>query len=853
MPDTTDPLDAHTLLITSTYLDRGTDRLDPAEPVPLFHVLQAALAGGRSPHDVREQLAALGYRVPAPERLAELPEDAAQLVSYGLDAASPWLKNHFAPRLRGFILWAATQLRRSPAELAAAYTALGFEVRDPGRFPASADEVDEDDLVLVSDGLSGEWPWYEETEPATMRGRILWAAERLGEPPAEVAARYARLGYRTPGLGSPPEEVSRRDRRLASDSVDGRAPWLGDDALVPLGQVLTIVDRTEDDAKEPEAIAAAAVRVAGDLTGLGYRVEPGAAEVTADDLVLISQEMNGVPPWLDQAGPVPVGHVLHLAQKHGRNPNALVIRLARLGYRHLPKGSLADHVDADELALAGYTRTTWQGDRHAWLEQEDPGWFPHVLKTASRTGRPPAEIMGRLRALGYRIPEVTLPATVTDEDVRLVNRSFDDSDRWLGVDEPVPVSHVLRAAHARGVSVSAVLSRLAELGLRCLPAVPDRTVTEDDLRLVSADGRGSTNWLENTVPYGRVLHAAATTGRSVQETVDRYRELGYTGLALPAPPLPASVSEDDLLLFRLGTSEWAPHWPAVDEEIPLGHILLRAATEAVAPAETGRRLRALGFHRLPAALPDTPFAGDPVLVSRDRRPTGDLLDPASPVPADHMWSAGRRLGVSPYEVMRRLIALGYTFPFTPRPEDRLILSLNADGDAPWSGTSGLGHILLTAKVLGRPPAEIAARRVELGYGWQDLPELDGYDEEDILLLSQGLDSRGPWFDRGSTPSLLHVLRAARATGRSPEEIAARLARLGYPVTLPTSPRTDDIDLLEALGRRWAPLYVEDVLGIASRTGRSPAEAAASLRALGYEVPDAAYPNRRPAPTAPRRA
>ncbi|MGW9499260.1 wHTH domain-containing protein [Streptomyces prasinus] len=843
MPNTHD---SHVLLITSVYLDGRAPMLDPAVPVPVHHILQAAGAGGHLPEDVRSQLAELGYQVPTSGELAAVPDDAMKLVSYDLDGASPWIKTHFAPRMRAYILWAAAQLERPPVELAAAYVALGFPVRDPERFPASVDEVDEDALVLVSDRLSGEWPWYEETEPATLRGRILWAAARLEEPPAEIAARYARLGYRTPGLGSPPERVSRRDRLLASDYVDGRAPWLGDDAVVPLSQILTIVDRAEDDTKETEETAARAVRACRDLTGLGYRVEPGVAEVTADDLVLISQEMNGAPPWLDQDEPVPVGHVLCFAQKHGRNPNALVIRLSRLGYRHLPKGSLADHVDADALALAGYTRTTWEGDKQAWLEQDGPGWFPHVLKTAARTGIPPAEVMDRLRALGYRIPEVTLPSTVSAEDVRLVNRSFDDDNgQWLDLTGPVPTTHVLRAAHARGVPVSAVLSRLAELGCARLPAVPDRTVTEDDLQLISTDGQASYNWLEDTVPYGRVLHACATTGRSVHEIADRYRELGYTDIVLPDTALSVSVSEDDLLLFRLGTDEWVPHWPGVDEEIPLGHILLRASIEAVAPAEIGRRLRALGFRNLPAALPDTPFPGDPVLVSQNRRPTGPWLDPADTVSTDHIWGASRELGVSAYDVADRLLALGYTLPFTLRAEDRLILSLNADGSAPWLGASGLGHTLLAAKVLGRTPAEIITRKTVLGFPRHDLPEPAGFDAEDILVLSEGLDSRAPWLDRDTTPTLLHVLRAARATGRSPQETAVRLARLGHEVTLPVSVRLDDIPLLEALGRNGRDLEIAHVLGIASSTGRSPAEVAASLTALGYAVPDAAFPTARP--------
>ncbi|MFF1465724.1 hypothetical protein [Streptomyces sp. NPDC058330] len=844
MSHPSDSYDPHAQLIISACLDRRAPWLDPAVPVPPYHLLQAASVTGRSPADIRDRLAELGHRVPAAEELAALPGDAMKLVSTHLDGASPWVGLRSGPGMRARILWVASELKRSPAELAAEYAALGFPVRDPERFPTA---VGADDLVLVSEKLSGEWPWYEETTPATMRGRILQVAERLEESPAEVAARYARLGYRTPDLASAPERVGSRELRLARDAASSRESWLGDDALVPLGQLLGVV-RSEGDAKDPERAAAAAVLAGRELTALGYRVAPGAAEVTGDDLRLISQEMDGATPWLATDEPVPVGHVLSFAEKHARNPNALVMRLARLGYRQVPQGSLADRVTAEELALTATTRTDWRGDTPSWLEQDDPHWLPHVLKVSSRTGRPPAEIMTRLRALGFRMPEVALPATVSDEDVRLISRSLDGAPEWLDPEAPVSVAHVLRAAHSQGASAGRVLVRLADLGFPHLPAVPDRTVSEEDVQLASADGRAFRDWLDDTVPYGRVLHAASTTGRGVQEVAERYRELGYTNVVLPDTPLPASVTEEDLLLFRLGADDREPHWPAAHQEIPLWHILMRASTEAVAPAEIGGRLRALGFGNLPAELPDTPFPGDPVLVSEVQRPEGPWIDPPATVSADHVWDASRAVGVSPYDVANRLLALGYTLPYTLRPDDRLIFSANADGSGPWSQHAGYGHILLAAKTLGRTPDEIATRRAELGYAWRDLPESTGFDEDDVLVLSEGLDSRAPWLAWDRAPSLLHVLRAARATGHTPQETGERLARLGHgAVILPGPVGPEDIPLLEAMSRIWGDVRLEHVLSIASSTGRSPAEVAANLAALGREVPVADYPTRRPAP------
>jgi hypothetical protein len=115
----------------------------------------------------------------------------------------------------------------------------------------------------------------------------------------------------------------------------------------------------------------------------------------------------------------------------------------------------------------------------------------------------------------------------------------------------------------------------------------------------------------------------------------------------------------------------------------------------------------------------------------------------------------------------------------------VIVSENADGRAPWTwGKTGLGHILLVAQVLGRPPQDITDRRLELGYPEQQLPDAGGFEEEDMLLLSENLDARGPWLHWRCTPSWKHVRRAERATGRSPQESGERLTSLGHDPHVP---------------------------------------------------------------------
>ncbi|MFC5957588.1 hypothetical protein ACFP51_24915 [Streptomyces pratens] len=180
----------------------------------------------------------------------------------------------------------------------------------------------------------------------------------------------------------------------------------------------------------------------------------------------------------------------------------------------------------------------------------------------------------------------------------------------------------------------------------------------------------------------------------------------------------------------------------------------------------------------------------------------------------------------------------------------MIASENADGRAPWSWGTSLGRLLLAAKVLGRTPDEINDRLGELGHHNPPLPDAGGFEEEDILLLGEELDGRRPWIQWGRIPSLRHVLRAAEVTGRSPQEIGERLARLGHDVHMPPALEVRDGDLLEAVPRSRESTGAAKILAVVSRTGRSPAEVAARLRELDVEIPDLAHPARRPAPTPP---
>jgi hypothetical protein len=768
---------------------------------------------------------------PAPDP-DSLDDHDRHLVSRDVDAREPWLDPD-EPVALGHVLYAAGHLGRDPGEIGSRLAELGYRV-PPADLLAAATA---DDLPLLGVGNHGRPPWLGPGDAALLRAHVVWTADRLRQPPARIAARLAELGHSGPAPDSFPERLTSEDLYLvrADDQL------LPDDVPVGVHHLLTAAD-VWGEPEEAERELAAVVAVRTRMTELGYRIDPVIMGITAADLTLLGED-PGYSGRLHPDFPVPLHYVLRVARKLERDPHEVVARLREFGHRSLPEGELPRSVTQEDVELL---KRRW----NSWLAQDDPGWFPHVVMAAARTGKAPAHIARRLRALGFTVPETALPERITSQDVDLIDGEpvRGESESWLPRTEPVPAGHVLYRAHEQKRSAAAVAARLRELGYTRVPDVPDRSITADDLRLVSPHGDGAAPVLTGTVPWGRVVRAAAGSGASPREVADRYRELGYTDVVVPDGPLPASVPGQDALLATTDTG-WLPPAAAV----PVPHVVRRAHEQGIAPAEAARRLRALGYPDVPSGLPETAHPGDRAMIHEEARSDRPYL-PFTGVTARHIQTVADVLASSPHEVAMRMTALGYALEFTPHSDDAVIASRDADGRAPWVGRGwGLGHVLLVAEVLGRTPREVADRCRELGYdtflyGEFALPDAGGFEDDDVLLLSAHCDGRGPWLTWEQSPSLAHVLRCARATGRSPQEVAERLARLGRHAGVSPHVETADLDLAEALdrwgGQHWG---TGELLAVASRTGRSPAEVAARLPFLGFPVPDLDYPDRRPGP------
>ncbi|MFF5945639.1 hypothetical protein ACFY7X_33810, partial [Streptomyces althioticus] len=416
---------------------------------------------------------------------------------------------------------------------------------------------------------------------------------------------------------------SKGPARFASSRYS--AGWLDSEALVPLGHVL-----------EFARVAGCRPREAADrLVELGLRLPSGAVlpdDVLTSDLLILSRDVDGEPPWLG-ADPVPLGHVVAVAERTKRRPAQVAARLTELGLRLADGGVLPETAEPGDSQLLD--------ERHfpgkpPWLSPGDQVPLGRVLSVAQRWGRRPADVVARLVELGLRLQDGAVPpASVEPEDLVVLRRGgTPNAPRWWGGDRPVPLAHVLVVAHTLGWEPPEVAARLVQLGLRLHEgAVVPAAVDPGDLGLLDADGSTRVReWLTLTepVPPGHVLAVAERTRCRPAQVVARLAELGLC--LLEGVTLPEDIGADDLLILS-SRLDRDPPWFDGTEPVPLGHVLAAAERTKRRPADVVARLAEFGLRLAEGTvLPEPVGVDDAAILSEDIDRVAPWLDDAEPVP-----------------------------------------------------------------------------------------------------------------------------------------------------------------------------------------------------------------------------
>jgi hypothetical protein len=372
--------------LDATALWRG-----PGDPVLLGYVVGAAVRSRRSPAQVADRLAVLGFTVPDVSGLpAEFTRDDAILISWDLDGVSPWLDPGEQVSL-GHLLSAKAKLGGSVAQAVERLSYLGFIVPN---VPKLSVDLTDDDLTLMSRDLDGSGSWLDPDAPVPF-GHVIGAAATLERSPAWVADRLAALGFTVPDFLSWRADISSGDVTLLIQDLDGTGSLLNPRVPLSVGRLIGAAIR----------LARSPAWVAERLAALGFTVPDVSglpADFTRDDARLISRDFNGAGPWLDLGGPVSFGRLISASVSLRRSRTWVAQRLAVLGFAVPDTASLSADSTRDDARLI----SRGLDGTDSWLDPGEPVPLHHLVSAAITLGRSLTETAERLSYLGYAGPDL---------------------------------------------------------------------------------------------------------------------------------------------------------------------------------------------------------------------------------------------------------------------------------------------------------------------------------------------------------------------------------------------------------------------------------------------------------------
>ncbi|MEV0681241.1 hypothetical protein AB0I60_32460 [Actinosynnema sp. NPDC050436] len=469
-------------------------------------------------------------------------------------------------------------------------------------------------------------------------GHVVSKAVASNRDPRSVAARLAVLGFDVGDVTRFPDrdEFDHVDVTLLSRGrVDGPVPWYDAGATVPLGHLIAVqittgrvfeevVDRMRRYSLDP-------ARSAGDVGVLSHF-----------DQVLVSRNLNGRAPWLEQADRVGLGHVYYAAHLFNREVEAVAERLTVLGFTTRPGNLRPDWLDRVGPAVEGLLLA------ESGLPDTATVPMSQLVNAAQLWLVPPAEAVRRFADLGR-------PATQPAD--------FDPGDRVLlppavvqgALDEPlvVDVRYLLTVADRVGQEPREVAARLVELGYEVPPcAFDDQPFDGFDRQLQEPDYSSSGGLLaRNDYNAYQVVDFAHDYDLAPSYVAKRLTRLGYSVPALSH--LAEPLTQIEYRLFDVWDDDLAAAPPG--GEVPFAHVLQVARSGGWPIAEVVAAVSGIGHSVRGAGVPDEE-------VDQTSLDVLEEIKPVEPVTLASLLSISLWLEVPVTEVHARLARWGLEVP-----------------------------------------------------------------------------------------------------------------------------------------------------------------------------------------------
>ncbi|WP_432041719.1 HD domain-containing protein [Streptomyces cadmiisoli] len=445
---------------TDELLLSQVDEKDGEQHLAPGLILVAAQSSGLPLERAADRLKAFGLKLPDDDvlrRLADVPN--VRLLSSDGDGMYPWMSAG-AELSVATVRKVARRNDEDPRALARLLAGLGFRVPDDDELGVSQtpswppNRADLPDLVLRRH-LEPGGPELPRDRPV-MPAHLVLAVGAFPGRADHVAEVLTAAGHEL-APGTMPDLVDSTDLALISRNGDSRPPWLSEDERLLLYHLLRI---SRAGGQSPEQLVQRLVELGLTPPELPAAEELHAYRRLAEDLY----RFYGVPR---QSGGYLPGHVeadavLALARDNRLADRDVALRLIELGFT---VRGLDEHPrqprDYLDLAVASLK----QDGGPPWLEVDRRVPWHHVIRVARTRELTTDQVVERLTSWGHDVaPEPPAGEWSPGDNLVLLRHGAQTSWLWLDGQVPVPLVHILSAAHQLARTPTAVAQRLAQLG-----------------------------------------------------------------------------------------------------------------------------------------------------------------------------------------------------------------------------------------------------------------------------------------------------------------------------------------------------------------------------------------------------
>nr|WP_268744356.1 caspase family protein [Streptomyces argyrophyllae] len=486
-------------------------------------------------------------------------------------------------------------------------------------------------VITQGTGLLAEW-----------RARV-WAA---AEPGAGVLAR------------SPLPATRPTDESLLQQTFDRRQP-------LSLGALLStvkdsglefayVVDRMRQlGVKLPDE---AVLRRVSDIVA-------GRGEISQRQLMrLISEDRDGVPPWIPPGGEVDAEHL----STDGLEPRTTAGLLAALGFRVPGDG------DGSPLRrrvwppapqdLATIVVRANLDPNGATLPRDQMVPKAHLVLAVGAFPGQAARIADALVAAGYRLPSGHLRSEADPVVLELLSEYGGGRPPWRPLDRAVPLYHLFGVSQRRYLSVEDLVAALDELDVPS-PPLPPADEQHVLARLVREIETYYGTFLRDMEVTPSMIVRLAEDNRLPDREVARYlARLGYVVQALSDHPRRPDTYRDLMLLSS--AYDGKEPWLDTEREVPWCHVVRAAHDQRTTTEEIVARLTGYGYRTASEPPAGTWTRDDELTLLRGASQHEPVvwLPPDRPVTLTHVLHAAQVLARTPAEVAGRLRQLGHHLP-----------------------------------------------------------------------------------------------------------------------------------------------------------------------------------------------